>query len=231
MIDYDATISKSVRRENELERANHESSGKLSASILNQPLLEQVLKIIGVPPEPVDDYTLRLFARGRQAEDFIVKHLPKGKEQNKIEYRDTVGLVDYIGEDGIPVEVKSTKNSAFKWIAKEKKPKVGHAMQACLYAMALKQPQYRVLYVAADDLRVLTFEHDTDALKGVVDGIIDEVYGQIKSGVLPEFVAREKWQESGKYSSYSNWIILSQKEAMAKLEREYSDAFKKLKGE
>lgn len=231
MIDYDQIISKSVRRANELERADHVSSGKLSASMLNQPLLEQVLKLIGVPPDPVDDYALRLFARGRQAEDFIIEHLPDGNKQLEVEYRDTVGLVDYVDpEDGIPVEVKSTKNSAFKWIEKENKPKIGHRLQAGLYALALDKPLYRVLYVAADDLRTLMFEGDTERIKDAVDKIIAEVHGQLKKGELPEFVPREDWQANQKYSNYSAWIVLTPEEAMAKLEREYKDAYNKLKG-
>lgn len=229
MTDLDALITKSVRRENELERLAHTPSGKLSASMLNQPLLEQVLKLIGVPQDPIDDYALRLFARGKQAEEFIIHHLPKGETQKEVEYRNTVGLVDYISEDGIPIEVKSTKNSAFKWVEKEGKPKIGHRLQAGLYALSLDKPTYRVLYVAADDLRTLTFEGETERIQPAIDKIITEVEDQLKSHTLPAFLPREDWQANQKYSNYSAWIVLTPDEAMAKLEKDYPDSYHKLK--
>lgn len=232
MIDFDAIISRNVRKANETERLAHEPSGKLTASMLNWPLLEQVLKIIGVPVKQPDDYALRLFARGRQAEQFIIDHLDDVKfTQAEVEYRNCIGLVDVMLTDEIPIEVKSTKNSAFKWIEKEGKPKIGHALQATFYALALNKPLSRILYTAADDLRTLTFEQPTDALKAVVDKIIDEVEEQILSGELPSFTTREDWQATGKYSNYPDWIVLEPEDAMKKLEQQFPDAFKRLKGE
>lgn len=236
MIDFDHIISTSVRRLNELERLQHTPSGKLSASMLNNPLLEQILKIIGVPQDPLDDYVLRLFARGKQAEEFIIKHLPKPEAefevlQVEVEYRGCVGIVDYIGEDEIPVEVKSTKNSAFKWIEKEGKPKLSNALQSTFYAMALNKPSSIVLYAAADDLRTLAFELPVEAYKASVEKIIDEVQSQLLTGELPAFEPREKWQENVKYSNYSAWVVLTPEEAMAKLEKDYPEAYRKLKGD
>ena len=231
--DFDTQIARNVRRANELERQAHESSGKLTASMLNWPLLEQVLKIIGVPVRDPDDYALRLFARGRQAEQFIIENLDGVKEtQKEVNYRNCIGLVDIILEDGIPVEVKSCKNSAFKWLERDKQPKPAHILQATLYALALNAPASRVLYTAADDLRTMGFELPTDAYKPQVDKVIDEVETQLRSGTLPEFKPRESWQEIGKYDKYAqypNFLVLTAEESMNKLKREFPTAWEKLR--
>lgn len=228
---YDQIISKNVRRANELESAKHEPSGKLSAGFLGKPLLEQVLKVIGVPQKSFDDYALRLFARGKQAEAFVISMLDDVKDSDiDVEYRDTVGKIDVRLKNNRPIEVKSVKNSKFKRIEKQKKPDVSHDLQGALYALATQEPTYDVLYVAADDLRTLTFERSTEALKPFVDGIIDEVQSQLKRGTLPEFSPRETWQSNSMYSSYPDWLVLTPEEAMKKLEREFPDSYKKLKG-
>lgn len=219
-------IDKYLRVENERKSAEHESSGKLSASMLGKPLLEQCLKLIGVPPKPVDDYVLKLFKRGDSVEDDIIDMLeiPKKDRQVEVEYRNTVGLVDFI-ENTIPNEIKSTKSSGWKWLEKSG-AKPAHKLQAGLYALALDTESYRVIYVNSDDYRILEFTENTKDIKDEIDNVIDEVYGQLKSHKLPKFVAREKWQESSQYSSYPDWIHLD--EPMDKLKRSYPDAYNKL---
>lgn len=229
-MNLDNVIGAYLREQNELEAQKHESSGKLSAGQLGKPLLEQVLKLIGVPGDPFDDYTLRLFERGKQVEKWLVDIIaPDQKEQQLVEYRDCIGYVDAVIK-GVPYEVKSVKGSQWKWLTKEG-AKSGHKLQAGLYALGLKSDTYKIIYVCADDFRTMVCELNTADISPLIDKAIDEVDRALKARTLPPFVAKEKWQENPKYSSYSEWISLSPELAMSKLEREYPTAFNKLKGE
>ncbi len=226
-MNLDTVIGKHLRKLNEIEAAKHESSGKLSAGQLGKPLLEQVLKYIGVPGDPFDDYTLRLFERGKQVEKWLVDIIaPEQEEQEQVEYRNTVGLVDATLK-GIPYEVKSVKGSQWKWLNKEG-AKASHKLQAGLYALAMKSDKYVIVYVCADDFRTMVCELNTADIKPEIDKCIDEFNSALKARTLPVFNAREKWQENPKYSSYSEWISLSPELALAKLERENKQAFDKL---
>lgn len=224
----DKKIAEYLRIQNEKEIAEHESSGKLTASGLGKPLLEQVLKVIGVPPSPFDDYALRLFARGRQVEDWIVNIIEPDEAQKKVEYNNTIGLVDAV-IDGVPYEVKSVKSSQWKWLEKQG-VRWSHKLQAGLYALAMKQDTYKVIYISADDFRTMEFSEQTANIQSEIDNIISEVYLQIRKGELPAFEAREEWQKDQKYSSYPDWMHLSPEMAMSKLKRTYPEAYKKLKG-
>lgn len=226
-MNLDNVIGAYLREQNELEAQLHESSGKLSAGQLGKPLLEQVLKYIGVKQDPFDDYTLRLFERGKQVEKWLVDIIaPDQKEQQLVEYRNTIGYVDALIK-GVPYEVKSVKGSQWKWLTKEG-AKLGHKLQAGLYALALESETYKIVYVCADDFRTMVCELNTADIKPEVDKCIDEFERALKSRTLPPFVAKEKWQENPKYSSYSEWISLSPELAMQKLERENKQAFDKL---
>lgn len=230
-MDIDQLITTELRRQESIARALHEPSGRLSASILYKPLLEQVLKILGVPEKPFDDYALRLFARGKQVEEWVCSMLP-GEEQKEVSYRNVVGVVDKLHE-GQVIEVKSVKRSQWRWLKKEG-VKWSHALQATLYALALEKTEFTVTYACADDFETMSFTHNVDNYKDDVDRIISEVANALKSGVLPEFKARETWQEkpeyASRYSTFPDWVGLSVEDMMLKLERQYPDALKKLKG-
>jgi hypothetical protein len=151
---------------------------------------------------------------------------PDQKEQQLVEYRNTIGYVDALIK-GVPYEVKSVKGSQWKWLTKEG-AKLGHKLQAGLYALALESETYKIVYVCADDFRTMVCELNTADIKPEIDKCIDEFERAIKSRTLPPFAAKEKWQENPKYSSYSEWISLSPELAMKKLERENKQAFNKL---
>ena len=70
-----AYIDAELIRENKERDAKHTSSGKLSASMLYQPVRFQVLKTLGAPRKEFDAYTLAKFKRGRDVEDWYVKQL------------------------------------------------------------------------------------------------------------------------------------------------------------
>lgn len=228
-MNLDAIISKKLRDQFEAERAAHTPSGKLSGSQLGKPLLEQVLKIIGVPEKPVDDYVLRLFERGKQVEAWIVSFLD-GEEQEEIDYKGCIGFIDKM-IDGVPVEVKSVKSSQWKWLEKQG-AKWPHKLQATLYALATGASHYQILYVASDDFRTFVYEGLTEETAPDVEKIIKEVKTQLISGELPAFEPREDWQGAdnySKYSSYPEFISLSPDLALQKLKNQYPQSYGKLK--
>jgi hypothetical protein len=227
--DLDTVIAHKLRSEHEIKMAEHVRSGKLSASQLSKPLLEQVLKIIGVPEKPIEDYTLRLFKRGNQVEDWIVSMLPDGEEQKEVDYKGVVGYIDKLLD--VPVEVKSIKSSQWRWLQKEG-ARWSHKLQAGLYALGVEADSYKVLYVVADDFRTFTYTGQTADIKPEIDEIINEVKRQLIRGELPAFVPRESWQSKDTYSKYSpfpEFINLEPELAMKKLQNTYPDAYKKLK--
>ena len=123
----DRLVSKKLVAQNKKEREAHTPSGKLSASILGNPLQWQILKVIGVPQKDLEPYTLRLFQRGRDVEDWFIKQIDVVDSQKDVEYRGVVGIMDALidttdyefnlGE--VPNEIKSVKGTAYKWIERE----------------------------------------------------------------------------------------------------------------
>ncbi len=227
MLDVDGIINTEMRKRNRTEKKEHKRSGKLSASKLYDPLLEQCLYILGVPTKENDDYSLRLFSRGNEVENWVVDKLPEGNTQKVAEYRDCVGLIDYIDSDDDIYEIKSLKASQFKWIMKSG-AKEGHKWQACLYALSEGSSTFTVLYAVADDYRITTHTYATKDYKLAVDSSINAVERTLASGVLPKWEARAKWQENPMYSKYPEWISLTDEGVMIKLEKEFPDQYEKL---
>lgn len=228
----DNLIAQRLREEEARDKALHTPSGKLSASQLSKPLLEQVLKLIGVPQAPFSDYSLRLFKRGKQVEEWICSMLD-GEEQIETEYRNTIGYIDKM-INGTPVEIKSVKSSQWKWLEKQG-PNPGYCMQAALYALGTNSDESVIIMVSADDFRTQEHTIRTIDWKDRIDSIIDEVDDALKSRTLPAFTPREDWQGkpeyADKYSSYPDWVSLPPELAMQKLRNDYPDSYKKLTGE
>lgn len=190
--------------EHKKEKEGRISSGKLTASILGDPLQWQVLKVLGAPTKPFDAYSLGVFARGKQVEDWIVGMMDAQQTQVEVNYRNCLGFVDAI-VDGIPHEVKSVKNSKFARITQENKPQRGHVLQACFYAMALKAEKFCIDYVATDDFRTMSFEIPTIEYSSEVDDIISRFEAQMASKTIPNFEAIEKWQATPEWNKYPNF--------------------------
>jgi len=218
MEDINKLITKRLRAEDEERSKNHVSSGKLSASQLGYPIQWQVLKYLS-QRKGVDNYTLAKFRRGRDVEDFIIDSIRwnKIKLQDQVEclYRNVIGYLDIYTPDKEVIEVKSITNMDFKWVIKRNKAKHGHILQACLYALALKQNDFSVLYVASDDYRTKLFTFKTVTYKKEVDQIISKFDLTIKARVIPEFEAIEKWNTNKKYNSFIDWVDLK-KDQLAK---------------
>jgi hypothetical protein len=231
-------IYKTLVEENREREENHTSSGKLSASRLGDPIQWQMLHAIGVPGDAFDGFTLCKFKRGRHVEDFIRKNMPGIINKEKfVEYRNVVGYVDALVDmkdwnmdiGVIPHEIKSTTNAAFKWIKRDG-AKEGHLMQGTLYALALGSDYVAVDYVASDDYRVESFLHKTTEAQEAVEKAIDEFNRYKEMAIVPVFEPKQKWQENIKYNSYSQWAELTQGQIMEKIEKDYPEAFKNLKG-
>src|SRR6266540_3542492 len=139
-------IDDSLMRDNAEREAKHESSGKLSASMLYQPLRFQVLKTLGAPRKPLDPYVLGKFKRGNDVEDWYVGKIGEMgalvDRQKIVEYRGVIGFVDALVDSDkmqfkkgiMPHEVKSVTNMKLKRIAKTEVD-WHYKMQACLYAL------------------------------------------------------------------------------------------------
>lgn len=205
-----------VREENEKERKAHESSGKLSASRLGWALQWQVLHLMGVEQPPFDDYTLCMFKRGRDVEDKVIETLKKKlrieEAQKEVEYKNTVGLVDFVYKDE-PYEVKSVKNSKFKRLETQGDVDPQVILQACFYGMAMKSKRFHVVYVSADDYRILQFTKETKDYSDKVEKCIREAYEAFQKGIVPAFEPRYSWQKNPTYNSYSEFQNLTSKEA------------------
>lgn len=220
----DRKIGNDLLKANEIERANHKSSGKLSASCLGDPLQWQILKAFGVEAEKVDEYVVRKFKRGNHVEDWLLEFANPALTQEFVEYRNVVGYIDAVvdtkdwdfNKGVIPMEVKSVSNAKFKRIVKQG-PDTGHCLQACLYAMATKKEWFALVYIATDDYRVQSFIIPTCDWSAQVDGIITRYDEQLKTGIIPVFEAKEKWQENRKYSKFPDWQNLTQEQINARV--------------
>jgi len=238
-------IYKKLRKANTERELAHERSGKLSAGKLGQPLLEQMLYVLGVPIKSNDDYALGLFKRGNDVEDAIVELLEPDETQVEVDYRGTIGIVDAI-RNGMVYEIKSIKSSMWRYIdptnEKQKRsggslvreyagPKRQHVLQAVQNGLALGKDQVTVLYVSADDYRTAAHVVSVADIKPDVDAIIDRFNAQMASKRLPEFEAIESWQNNPQYSNYPDWISLEPEQMMEKLRQQYPVSYKKLTGE
>lgn len=217
MIDIEAILRKSLRDKAIAKDDAHVSSGYLSASRLDRPLLDNVLYLIGVKGKEVDDYALSLFARGNQVEDWVVATLEEQglveRSQEPLQYitKDgyiIVGLEDLkLKGDGMPTEIKSIKASQFKYLDTQG-PKKGYVLQAATYALAQGCEYARVLYITADDFRVKQFIIKAEDYRNEIDNIAKEVYETLQSKELPQFKPKNEFEKSIKfteYTPYSDW--------------------------
>jgi len=202
-------IAAKVMADNE----EREPSGRLSAGKLGWPTQWQVLNYLKVPQKPLDEYTLRKFARGKDVEERIMKWLAPAEDKMQVEvkYRDVVGVADVILD--YPIEVKSITNLAFKYKQKEGASR-SHKLQVELYAKALGFSKYGVAYVASDDYRVLCFEYD---VSDEVDKVIDRYEAQLKIGTVPVFKEEEKWQSMKDYCIYPEFLKLDEEGIVKRL--------------
>ena len=228
----DRTIEQKFIEQNDKERENHKSSGKLSASQLNNPLQWQILKVLEVPQKELEEYVLRKFFRGKQIENWLVSEMPDILETQKlIEYNRCIGFADVVVDTKnwdfkvgiIPAEIKSVSNAKFRRILSGGGADKGHILQAAYYALGMEKEQFAVIYCASDDLRIKTLIYQTKDYRPEIDGIIDLFYKALESKIIPVFEARESWQSNLAYNQYPDFMKLSIKE----LQEKYNQLTKK----
>jgi hypothetical protein len=233
----DKYIEETLLKENEEERANHKSSGKLSASMLGQPLQWQILKVIGVPQDDLQEYTIRKFKRGNHVEEWLIGRMIGVEDtQVLVEYHGVIGYLDALIDMSkwnldygiLPHEIKSVSNAKYRRIQKE--PDEHHALQGALYALALEKDHFCIDYVATDDYRVETYLLETKDYKDKVDEIVTAFNNALKEKQVPAFEPTMAWQENDKYNNYLEFKDLTPEEIDVKLKNEYPEAYKVLKG-
>lgn len=231
-------IDRALLEQSKIDRLVHNANrlwpaDRLSAGNLWKPLQWQALKALGCPERVPDVYAQRLFLRGNQCEAWLVGQLQAYhaavRTQVPIEYRECVGYIDTLHFDGVPWEIKSVKNSKYKRIQKQG-PDRSHLLQACLYALAIKAPTFGVIYVAADDYRVLPYTVETARITNAVERILD-TFDEWKAlsavhPFVPLFEPGEKWHTNPKYNSYPEWSGLDAKECAIKLALEQASWMK-----
>lgn len=237
--DFDDLISKQLRAEEVEGSAKHKPSGKLSASMLGEPVQWQVLKTLGIGTRQIDDYTLRKFEVGRHTEEWFLNRVQEGvlERQKFVEYRGAIGYIDAVvnaqisdmsgqRQVTIPLEVKSTSNAKFKRILKQGADE-NHKLQAAFYAMALKSPYYGLTYIATDDRRTHTWIFATADMEDQINTIISNYELQMGKGEVPVFEPRYEWQRSLDYNKFPEWMLLNQEEINLAMAIHYPTAWER----
>lgn len=220
-------IEETLLRSNADREGSHVSSGKLSASMLYQPLRFQVMKTIGVPRKPLDAYTLGKFKRGNDVEDWFVNQLDEMgvllERQKMVEYRGVIGFVDAVVDSDkmlfhageMPHEIKSVTNMKLKKIAKTEVD-WHYKIQATLYALAMGSSHYAIDIVSAEDLRPTVYIFEASGLKREVDQLISNYMKAMedwkRDRTLPKFEAHPmcKWSADLRYSMFDEfWAVES----------------------
>lgn len=213
----DRHIGELLRAADEAKSAKHVPSGRLSASSLGDPLQWQILRAMGVPTEPIDDYTLRKFKRGNDVEEWYLTTIPDVlARQEEVLYRGVVGYLDSMVETAqwefpsgkLPLEVKSVSNAKFKRIEAQGADD-NHKLQCGLYGLAKEAENFAISYIATDDYRVKTFIFKTEDFAKEINQIIARFDKQRATGKVPAFEPVQKWQANAKYNRYPQFSELS----------------------
>lgn len=225
---YDDVFQAILIEDNAEKEANWKPSGKLSASMLAEPLQWQVLKMYGFE-RVLDPFLLRKFKRGSDVEKEVLEIFKKqgivSDFQKKAEYRGVIGMIDAMMDTShsnfkqgiIPFEIKSVSNAKFKRLLAEGAIQRGHALQAALYALSEGTEYFGVCYISTDDYRLLTFIEPVDRWKPEIDRIIDGFNDCIVKGIIPVFDPPELWMKKTEYCKFPEWRDLTFDQCQAKL--------------
>lgn len=217
MLNLPALLEQKLIDANTLREFNHKPSGKLSASCLSWPVQWQILKWLGKPQQkPLNYGAMR---RGVMAERHIIELLadePNIKTQVYVQYRGVVGYLDLLIGDDV-VEIKSKGHKGFTAL---KDAQRAHALQACLYALALEKDEFGVLYIDADTYETKLFTYRTSRWSPLVERIIDNFESAkktfVSTNMVPGFVGLERthnlaiWNNYPEYAKYTEPFYLLQ---------------------
>lgn len=229
-------INDSLIAENAKREAEHEPSGKLSASMLYQPLRFQIMKCLGVPRKPLDAYVLGKFIRGNHVEDWYVSKLGEMgvlvEKQKLVEYRGAIGYADALVDSDkmffkkglMTHEVKSVTNAKLKRISVTEVD-YHYKMQGAFYGLGLGYEYFAIDIVSAEDLRPNVYIFPTREMKGDIDRAISNFETAMQAWktnkVLPKFEANPnvKWTADLKYTMFDEfWATAPDSEVIKKME-------------
>ena len=231
----DRAITQKLREKELAETAARQPSGKLSASMLGEPLQWQVLKTLGVGVRVVDDYVLRKFARGKDTEDWFLTQIAVcvKNRQEFVSYRGAIGFIDALIDTGVyggsfgvlPLEIKSVTNAKFKRIEERREPDDNHLLQGAFYGLAKNSSSFALTYIASDDYRTLTWIFNTNDFKDRIDSIIELYDEAMAKHAIPLFKPNYKWQANLEYNKFPEWSNLNEKEINLALAAYHPDAW------
>lgn len=218
MFDLKEKLNEHLLKLNKEKEEQHTRSGLLSASRLGKSTLENCLSLLDVKGMELTPYSLGVFARGNQVEDWLIEQFTNmgivERTQEEIKYTTPdgypiIGFEDVkLKDDKMPTEIKSIKNSQFKYLDLEG-ARTSYRLQGAVYALAGGYDTFRILYVSAEDFRLKEFIYRTADYKDLVDERARLVYQALESGVLPqfkpldEFMSKEQYTE---YTAYPEWF-------------------------
>lgn len=228
---YNEQFTKYLKEQNKIKEAEHEASGKISPSKLCKPTLEAVLQLLGVPPDPPSDQSLRYFLRGSTFEEVAIKAVTLGRTTYKLQasasYRNGQGYIDVL--DKVPHEIKSAGAWTFRTVQKQATPLLHHALQASWYALAKNCDTAWIHYLNTDTLQLLSFKVTAQDHKHEVDRRHDLIVSSLLAGTCPDFEPLDPFHKSIKYSDYSLFFGKKGDEAETILNQYYPTQYKLLK--
>jgi hypothetical protein len=230
------SIDKRLIEANESREENRTPSGKLSASMLYQPLRFQVLKTLGAPRKELDPYVLGKFKRGNDVEDWFVDEIEHAglliERQKEVWYKDVIGYADAMIDTDkmqcklgvMPLEVKSVTNAKLRQL-KKKDVDYHWRLQATMYAMGMEMGHFALAVVSAEDLRPTVYVFKTRELSGDVEQAIARYNQALREWenkrVLPAFEPHPevKWTQDLKYAMFEPfWATAPDSEVIKRLE-------------
>ncbi|MBV6446399.1 MAG: hypothetical protein IFNCLDLE_02697 [Ignavibacteriaceae bacterium] len=114
-------------------------------------------------------------------------------------------------------EVKSVKNSSYKWIVDKGEISWHYKLQAGLYGLADNNEHFGLAFIASDDLREHVAVFKTREMKAEIDRIIDEYEAMVKDWEehrkVPAWEVHDKWMDKEDYMAYDPfWARCSEAE-------------------
>ena len=230
-METERILAEYATQQNIKKSQRHKTSGKISPSKLAYPSQTAILQLLGVPTDPFDDQILRIFQRGNEVENSVLRaykrRYPQTSVQIPAEYRGAGGYIDIVA-DSI-VEVKSVNKRKFETIKSQNKPQTSHAIQTAYYVLANNQKSGRLSYVCSDNLQAKDFTIYAEYWRDIVDYRIDVIYKSILDRRLPDFLPLETWHKSKYYTPYQMFYKSKGVQAEELLEIHYPEAYNKLK--
>jgi len=167
-------------------------SGKFSPSLLGSCYRRQWWNRANEPQtNPPDERSKRIFACGNLFHDFVQSVITKNNKdieiEKLVETEDFKGFADIVNGEEV-IDLKSQHSKSFWYMQGKTKEEIGkekfnNFMQCAFYAVNLKKPLIRLVFISKDDLCIQEYP--------------DEVY-PYWAGLLDEEITKLQWYWKGK---------------------------------